>query len=61
MTEARRAVNIPIEADESCFGLHDAAAVVRAKAADVLNIKIGKTGGLGNAMKISRIAENADL
>ena len=61
MAEVRRAVNIPIEADESCFGPHDAEAVIRAEAADVLNIKIGKAGGLSNAMKIATIAEAAGL
>lgn len=61
MAEVRRAVNIPIEADESCFGPHDAEAVVRAGAADVLNIKIGKAGGLANAMKIASIADAAGL
>jgi len=61
MAEVRRAVNIPIEADESCFGPHDAEAVVRAEAADVLNIKIAKAGGFCNAMKIATIAEEAGL
>ena len=61
MAEVRRAVNIPIEADESCFGPHDAEAVIRAEAADVLNIKIGKAGGLSNAMQIATIAEAAGL
>jgi L-alanine-DL-glutamate epimerase-like enolase superfamily enzyme len=35
--------------------------VVRAGAADVLNIKIAKTGGLHNAMKIAEIARDAGL
>jgi len=61
MAEVRRAVNVLIEADESCFGPHDAEAVIRAEAADVLNIKIGKAGGLANAMKIAEIAEAAGL
>ncbi len=61
MARVRREVNIPIEADESCFGPHDAEAVVRAEAADCLNIKIGKAGGLVNAMKIAQIAEAANL
>jgi len=61
MARVRREVNIPIEADESCFGPHDAEAVVRAEAADCLNIKIGKCGGLANAMKIANIAEAAGL
>ena len=61
MAEVRRAVNVLIEADESCFGPHDAEAVIRAGAADVLNIKIGKAGGLANAMRIAEIAEAAGL
>jgi L-Ala-D/L-Glu epimerase len=61
MAKVRSAVNILIEADESCFGVRDAEAIVRAGAADVLNIKIGKAGGLANAMKISRIAREAGL
>ena len=61
MARVRSEVNTPIEADESCFGPHDAEAVVRAGAADCLNIKIGKAGGLVNAMKIADIAEAAGL
>lgn len=61
MAAVRAAVNIPIEADESCFSWQDAEAVVRAGAADVLNIKIAKTGGLHNAMKIAQIARDAGL
>ncbi len=61
LAKVRNAVDVPIEADESCFGPHDAHAIVRAKAADVLNIKIGKAGGLCNSMKIAAIAEEAGL
>lgn len=61
MAEVRAAVDIPIEADESCFSVGDAQAVIRAEAADVLNIKIAKTGGLHNAMKIAQLARDAGL
>jgi L-alanine-DL-glutamate epimerase-like enolase superfamily enzyme len=61
MAKVRQAVNVLIEADESCFGPHDAEAVIRAGAADVLNIKIAKAGGLVNAMKIAKLAEEAGL
>lgn len=61
MAEVRRAVNIPIEADESCFGPDDAEAVIRAEAADVLNIKVGKAGGMRNSMRIAELAEQAHL
>ncbi|MDX1683391.1 MAG: enolase C-terminal domain-like protein, partial [Phycisphaeraceae bacterium] len=52
---------ILIEADESCFGPHDAAAVIAAGAADVLNIKIPKAGGLHKSMQIYALAEEAGL
>lgn len=61
MAEVRRTVDIPIEADESCFGPHDAEAVIRAEAADVLNIKVGKAGGMLNSMRIAELAEQANL
>lgn len=61
LARVRKAVRIPIEADESCFGPHDAEAIVRAGAADVLNIKIAKAGGLCNAIRIAAIAEAAGL
>ncbi|MBI1337022.1 MAG: hypothetical protein GC164_08680 [Phycisphaera sp.] len=61
MARVCRETNIPIEADESCFGPGDAAAVVREKAADVLNIKLGKAGGFLNAMRIDALAHAAGL
>ena len=61
MAFVRRAVGTLIEADESCFTIHDAVQIVRHEAADVLNIKIAKAGGLGNARKIAAIAEAAGL
>ena len=61
MAFVRRAVDVPIEADESCYTINDAMRIVRHEAADVLNIKIGKAGGLLNAKKIAAIAEAAGL
>jgi L-alanine-DL-glutamate epimerase-like enolase superfamily enzyme len=61
MAFVRRAVDVPIEADEACFSVHDAMQVIRHEAADVLNIKIGKAGGLGNAKRIAALAEAAGL
>lgn len=61
LARVRGAVDVLIEADESCFSVHDARAIVRAGAADVLNIKIAKAGGLAPALAISRIAEEAGL
>lgn len=61
MAFVRRAVDTPIEADESCFSIHDALQLIRHEAADVLNIKVGKAGGLHNARKIAALAEAAGL
>ncbi len=61
MASVRQAVNTLIEADESCFSIHDAMQIIRHEAADVLNIKIAKAGGLYNAKKIAALAEAAGL
>jgi L-alanine-DL-glutamate epimerase-like enolase superfamily enzyme len=61
MAYVRRSVDTLIEADESCYTIHDALQIVRHEAADVLNIKLGKAGGLANAKKIAAIAEAAGL
>jgi L-alanine-DL-glutamate epimerase-like enolase superfamily enzyme len=61
MAEVRRSVDTLIEADESCYSIHDAMEIVRQEAADVLNIKLGKAGGLAQAKKIAAIAEAAGL
>jgi L-alanine-DL-glutamate epimerase-like enolase superfamily enzyme len=61
MATVRRSVDTLIEADESCYSIHDAMRIVRHGAADVLNVKLGKAGGLHNARKIAAIAEAAGL
>ena len=61
MALVRSTVDTPIEADESCYTIHDALELVRRGAADVLNVKIGKAGGLYQAKKIMAIAEAAGL
>ncbi|MEW6398759.1 MAG: enolase C-terminal domain-like protein [Bacillota bacterium] len=61
LARVRQAVGTPIMADESCFSPRDAMELVRLEAADVLNIKLMKCGGLWNARKIAAIAEAAGL
>jgi L-alanine-DL-glutamate epimerase-like enolase superfamily enzyme len=61
MAAVSRAVDTLIEADESCFTTHDAVEIVRHEAADVLNIKLSKAGGLLGAKKIAAVAEGAGL
>jgi L-alanine-DL-glutamate epimerase-like enolase superfamily enzyme len=61
MAYVRQMVEVPIEADESCYSVHDAMQLVRHEAADVLNIKLGKAGGFYKAKQIAAIAEAAGL
>lgn len=61
MALVRASVETPICADEACYSPHDAIRIVRAGAADVLNVKLGKAGGLLEALKVIAIAEAAGL
>ena len=50
-------VSVPIMADESVFSPKDAIEILQTRSADLLNIKLMKTGGIANALKICSIAE----
>ena len=52
---------IPIMADESCCDHHDAQRLVDLGACDLLNLKLGKSAGIFNALKIIEIAEKANM
>ena len=52
---------IPIMSDESCGDDHDAERLIQLKACDYLNIKLGKSGGIFKALKIVRLAEEANM
>ncbi len=49
-------VNTPILADEAVFSPQDAANLIAIHAADYINIKLMKTGGIWNALKICEMA-----
>lgn len=61
MAEVRGAVDVLIEADESCYSIQDAMNIIKLGAADVINIKIEKVGGLYQAKKLAAVAEAAGL
>ena len=61
LADVRSQVNLPIMADESVFNLQDAMTVVKAKAADIISVYVGKGGGLGSARKIAVVSEAAGL
>ena len=48
---------VPVMADESVFSPSDAFAIMQRHAADYINIKLMKCGGLSNALKIISAAE----
>lgn len=61
MAQVRGSVDTLIEADESAYSIHDVMNIIRRSAADVINIKIDKAGGLYAAKKIAALTEAAGL
>jgi len=57
----RKQSPIPIMADESCCDNHDAKRLIDLKACDALNVKLGKSAGIVKALKIIRLAEQANM
>ncbi|QDE40813.1 dipeptide epimerase [Luteibacter pinisoli] len=49
-------VHTPVMADESVFGPMEVMELIRMRAADIINIKLMKTGGISNAIRIADIA-----
>ena len=56
MAQVRRAIDIPLSADESVMTLQDARALVKAEAADVFSVKVTKNGGIQPAKAICEFA-----
>jgi o-succinylbenzoate synthase len=50
-------VPLPVLADESVFSPQDAVKLLQMRAADLINIKLMKTGGIYHALKICALAE----
>jgi len=61
LATVRDAVSVPIMADESCSDHHDMERLINLDACDYVNIKLGKSGGLYNAMKMIKLAEKAGM
>ena len=56
LKQVTQAVDTPILADEAVFSHYDAQRLIQEGAADLINIKLMKTGGIWNALKICRMA-----
>src|SRR3546814_9679419 len=50
-------VHTPVMADESVLGPLQVIDLIKARAADIINIKLMKTGGISNAIRIADLAE----
>jgi len=61
LRKLRKKSPIPIMADETCCDHHDAKRLIGLKACDMLNIKLGKSGGIYDAVKIIALAEKAKM
>jgi L-Ala-D/L-Glu epimerase len=61
MKHVRNSVGIPIMADETVHAPHDLIEVIRQEAADMVNIKLMKAGGILQAARIAQIADAANM
>jgi L-alanine-DL-glutamate epimerase-like enolase superfamily enzyme len=61
MASVRRATGVPILADESCFSAADVAEIARVGAADAVNVKLMKCGGLCKARAMADAAQVSGL
>jgi L-Ala-D/L-Glu epimerase len=52
---------IPLMADESVFTHYDAQRLIRNKACDYINIKLAKSGGIREAIRINQVAEQNNI
>jgi L-Ala-D/L-Glu epimerase len=61
LPDIRKLSPVPIMADESCCDHNDAKRLTDIGACDYFNIKLGKSSGLFNALKIVKLAENSGI
>lgn len=61
LAEVRRQTGAVIMVDEGCHGPRDMLRIAQLRAADLVNIKLMKTGGLVRAMQLNAIAETAGI
>lgn len=61
LPELRKQSPIKIMSDETCSTHHDAEMLAQLKACDYFNIKLGKSGGIYDAMKIVETAEKNNI
>ena len=61
MRKVREKTGMAVVADESLCSLADASSIIKARAADVFNIRIAKCGGLLASLDLIKLAKNSGL
>lgn len=61
LKRVRDAIDVPVMVDESVWGPSDARDILRADAADMLNIYVSESGGMTNGALIARMADLEDV
>ncbi len=61
LSRIRKMVDVPIMLDESVHTSKDAAKAIEAEACDIINIKLMKSGGIFEALKINAVAEASGI
>jgi len=61
MRRLRRELGVRVVVDESVFSPEDAERVIEAEAADLVNVKIQKLGGIAPARTVARLASDAGM
>jgi L-alanine-DL-glutamate epimerase-like enolase superfamily enzyme len=61
LSHIRRMVDVPIMLDESVHTSKDAVKAMEAEACDIINIKLMKSGGIYEALKINAVAEASGI
>lgn len=61
MVEIKKKSHIPLMIDEGMKGMHEMREIIHKRAADKVNIKLMKCGGIYPAIKLAHIAEMANM
>lgn len=61
LPELKKSSPIPIMADESCYDHHDAQRLIAHDACDYLNIKLSKSSGIEEALRIHQVAQKHNM
>ena len=61
LAEVRRAIGVPLMADESAWNARDAIEIAERRAADIVSIYTTKPGGLYRAMQVAAVVRAAGL